>query len=173
MCASPEYTPLDDVDRSILQLLQRDARNLSAVDIADRTGVSDGTVRNRISNLEDRGIIEGYVPMIDYELAGYQLQIRNLCTAPIVEREELAREALEIEGVVEVHEIMTGRENVEVKSVAPRHDDQTRVAKALDKLGLEVEREELIRHHYFRPFNHFGTEDVSGDLPEEEGTYDL
>lgn len=58
---------------------------------------------------------------------------------------------------------MTGRENIEVTVVAPTHDDLTDAAKALDELGLEIEREELIRHHYFRPFNHFGTEDVSGD----------
>ena len=154
-------TPLDEVDRAILQLLQRDARNLTAVDIAEKVGVSDGTVRNRIEKLEARSVIEGYVPVIDYELAGYPLQIRIMCTAPIVEREDLAREALRIEGVVEVHEVMTGQRNVEVKAVAPRHDDVTRVALALDELGLDVESEELIRHHYFRPFNHFGTEDVS------------
>ena len=170
MCASPEYTPLDDVDRAILQLLQRDARNLTAVDISERVGVSDGTVRNRIDSLEERDIVEGYTPMIDYERAGYQLQIRIMCTAPIVDREELAQQALDIEGVVEVHEIMTGRLNVEVKAVAPRHQNVTRVARSLDELGLEVESEELIRHHYFRPFNHFGTEDVSGGT---DGIYEL
>ncbi|QLD89389.1 AsnC family transcriptional regulator [Natronomonas salina] len=155
--------PLDDVDRAILQLLQRDARNLTAVDIADRVGVSDGTVRNRIQNLEARDVVEGYVPVIDYERAGYPLQIRIVCTAPIVERERLTREALRVEGVVEVHEVMTGRGNVEVKAVAPRHDDVTRVALALDEMGLDVESEELIRHHYFRPFNHFGTRDVGDE----------
>lgn len=173
MCANSEYTPLDDVDRAILQLLQRDARNLTAVDISERVGVSDGTVRNRIEALEDRNIIEGYVPMIDYEMAGYPLQVRIMCTAGIVERDELAREALQKRGVVEVHEVMTGRRNVEVKAVVPRHDDLTALAIELDSMGLEIESEELIRHHYFRPFNHFGTEDVTGDIDEEEGTYEL
>lgn len=135
MCVSPEYTPLDEVDRAILQLLQRDARNLTAVDISERVDVSDGTVRNHIDGLEDKNIIEGYAPMIDYERADYQLQIRITCTAPIVEREELAQDALEIEGVVEVHEIMTGRLNVEVKAVAPEHDDLTRVARSLDEMA--------------------------------------
>lgn len=170
MSESPADSPLDDVDRAILQLLQRDARNLTAVDIADRVDVSDGTVRNRIESLEQRGVIRGYTPLIDYETAGYQLQIRMVCTARIVEREELAREALQIEGVVEVQELMTGRENVEVVAVAPKHDDVTRIAKTLDEMGLEVEREVLLRHHYFRPFNHFGTQDVADG---EEGTYDI
>lgn len=50
---------LDDVDRSILYMLQQDARNSTAQDIADRAGVSASTVRNRIDQLEADGIIEG------------------------------------------------------------------------------------------------------------------
>ncbi|ELZ18439.1 AsnC family transcriptional regulator [Haloterrigena salina JCM 13891] len=50
MCASAEYTPLDETDRKILQRLQRDARNKIAVEIGEQIGVSDGTVRNRIRN---------------------------------------------------------------------------------------------------------------------------
>lgn len=173
MCASSEYTPLDNIDRAILQMLQRDARNLTAVDISERVGVSDGTVRNRINNLQERNIIEGYVPMIDYTEAGYQLQVRIMCTAGIVERGDLARQALQKTGVVEVHEIMTGKNNVEVKAVVPRHADLTQLAKELDEMGLKIESEELIRHHYFRPFNHFGTEDITGDFDEEEGTYEV
>lgn len=169
MCASPEYTPLDEIDRAILQLLQRDARHKTAVEISEAVGVSDGTVRNRIENLEARGVIEGYVPVIDYEQAGYQLEIRFTCTAPIVEREALAQEALQIEGVVEVMEVMTGRGNIEIIGVAPRNDDVTRIAKALDRLGLQVESEQLIRHRYIRPFNHFGTQNVSGG---DGGTYE-
>lgn len=161
MSPPSEYTPLDDLDRGILQLLQRDARNLTAVDLAEKVGTSDGTVRNRIRNLEKRGIVEGYVPIVDYEAAGYPLQLRIMCSAPIVEREQLAEEAIEVAGVVEVHEVMTGRNNVEVKAVATRHDDLTRIATTLDSMGLEVESEELIRHHYFRPFDHFGTENLN------------
>lgn len=163
MCASPEHTPLDDIDRAILQILQRDARNSSAVDIAERVGVSDGTVRNRIEKLEQLGIIEGYVPTINYEQAGFQLQVKIVCTASIVEREELAEQARDVKGVVEVQELMSGRENIEVIAIAPTHDDLTATAQSLHELGLDVENEELIRRHYYRPFNHFGTEDVSGD----------
>lgn len=174
MCAAPEYTPLDEVDRAILQLLQRDARHLTAVDIAERVGVSDGTVRNRIADLEQRDIVEGYTPLVNYENAGYQLQVRFTCTARIVAREQLAREALDIRGVVEIRELMTGRENVEITVVAPRNEDVTRIAIALDELGFDVEREELIRHRYIRPFNHFGTEDVAASAADnEEATHEV
>lgn len=169
--ASSDYTPLDDIDRAILQLLQRDARNLTAVDIADRIDVSDGTIRNRIERLEQRNIIEGYVPLVHYENAGFQLQVCFTCTARIPQREELAKEALKIDGIVEIREIMTGRGNVEITAVAPQNEDVTRVAKALDELGLEIESEELLRHRYVRPFNHFGTEDVTTE--EEEGSHEI
>lgn len=151
-------------------MLQRDARNLTAVEISERLDVSDGTIRNRIENLEENGVIEGYTPIINYEKAGFQLEIKIRCSARIVEREELAEEALQIEGVVEVEEIMTGRNNIVVTAVAPEHDDLTRIAKTLNELGLEIESEELLRHNYFRPFNHFGAKDVSEDL---DGAYDL
>lgn len=168
MCARSEYSPLDEVDRKILQLLQRDSRHATAVDLADRIAVSDSTVRNRIENLEQAGVIEGYAPIINYEAAGYQLQIRITCTASIVEREQLAREASHLEGVVQVREVMTGHNNIEVVAVAPHNDDITRVACELDDMGVEIESEELIRHQYFRPFNHFGAADVSDD---SDGTH--
>lgn len=170
MDESGDTPQLDKVDRAILQLLQRDARDATAVEIAEKVGVSDGTVRNRIADLKERNVIEGFVPLINYEEAGYQLEIKIRCTARIVEREDLACEALKQKGVISVEEIMTGRKNIEVTAVAPTHDDLTDVAKALDELGLEIESEELIRHHYFRPFNHFGVEDVSGEM---SGPYEI
>lgn len=51
MCSRSEYTPLDNIDRAILQLLQREARHSTAVEMAEYLDVSDGTVRNRIENL--------------------------------------------------------------------------------------------------------------------------
>ncbi|MCD6409200.1 MAG: AsnC family protein, partial [Candidatus Verstraetearchaeota archaeon] len=43
--------PLDDIDRKILALLQKNAR-ISFRDIADAVGISVGTVHNRIKKLE-------------------------------------------------------------------------------------------------------------------------
>lgn len=104
MDESSERTQLDEVDRVILQVLQRDARYSTAVDLAENVGASDGTVRNRIEALQDRNIIEGFVPVINYAEAGYPLQIKIQCTARIINREELAREALKQTGVISVRE---------------------------------------------------------------------
>jgi DNA-binding Lrp family transcriptional regulator len=83
---------LDDVDRSILYLLQRDARNTTAQDMADKIGVSASTIRNRIDQLEDDGIIKGFHPEIDYEAANLPLQLTFVISAPPKELKEYSEQ---------------------------------------------------------------------------------
>lgn len=73
---------LDNVDRGILHLLQVDARNTTAKEIAEKTGVAASTVRNRIEQLEANGVITGYHPKIDYEAANLPLKVLFVITAP-------------------------------------------------------------------------------------------
>jgi DNA-binding Lrp family transcriptional regulator len=146
---------LDDLDRKILHSLQQDARRTSSQDIADEAGVSASTVRNRISRLEDRGIITGYHADVDYERAGYQLYTLIVCTAPVPRREELAADAVNVPGVVRVEEVMTGAENVHVFAVGKDSDDLSRIGRDLDDLGLEVADEDLLRSVHSGPFERF------------------
>jgi DNA-binding Lrp family transcriptional regulator len=50
---------LDDTDRQLIALLRRDAR-LPLATLADKLGVSRGTVANRLRKLEDAQVIVGY-----------------------------------------------------------------------------------------------------------------
>jgi len=50
---------MDDLDEQILQILRRDART-PYTEIADRVGTSEGTVRNRVDQLVDDGVIERF-----------------------------------------------------------------------------------------------------------------
>jgi DNA-binding Lrp family transcriptional regulator len=50
---------MDETDRKLLALLRQDAR-LSIADLAHKLTVSRGTVTNRITKLEDQGVIVGY-----------------------------------------------------------------------------------------------------------------
>jgi len=59
--------PLDETERAILYYLQNDARNITNAEIADKIDVSATTVGQRINDLEDRGIIQNYHTMVDYE----------------------------------------------------------------------------------------------------------
>jgi len=149
---------LDDLDRTILHALQSDARKLSTSTVADRMGVAASTVRTRIRNLEEAGILTGYHAEVDYEAAGFQLHTLITCKAPIPEREQLARDALEVEGVVTVREVMTGTENVHVEVVGRDGDDLSRIGRELDELGLEVEDEDIIRNEYVHAYSGFDDE---------------
>ncbi|USZ69464.1 Lrp/AsnC family transcriptional regulator [Halorussus salilacus] len=146
---------LDDLDEFILHELQRDARHVSASTIAESVDVAPSTVRNRIRKLEDCDVIKGYPLDVDYELAGYPLHTLIVCTAPMPEREELAKEALDVPGVVAVREIMTGEENIHATVVGTDHDDLSRIGQDLNELGLEVVEEDLIRSEHYQSFQRF------------------
>jgi Lrp/AsnC family leucine-responsive transcriptional regulator len=147
--------PLDELDQLILYHLQRDARRTSAGDVADVMDVSDSTVRHRIRNLEEAGIIRGYHLDVDYEASGFQLHTLIVCTAPVPRREELARQALEVDGVVAVREVMTGHGNLHVEVVGADGDDLSRIGRDLDELGLEIEDEDIIRNEYVHAYEGF------------------
>jgi len=133
----------------------RRPEDLGCSDVADEVDVSASTVRNRIRKLEDADILMGYRPEVNYEKAGYQLRTLIVCTAPIPEREQLARDALEVPGVVAVREITTGTENVHVEAIGTDGDDLSRIGQDLDALGLEVVDEDLIRNEYEHQFHQF------------------
>ena len=50
---------MDDLDRAILDILRRDART-PYTEIADEVGTSEGTVRNRVEQLVEDGVIERF-----------------------------------------------------------------------------------------------------------------
>lgn len=153
---------LDSIDKRILYYLQQDARRTSSSDIAEKLDLSASTVRTRLNKLEDSGIVRGYHLDIDYDLAGYPLYTKIICTAPVPERDSLASRAREIHGVTAVREIMTGERNVYVNAIGTDHDDLNRISKDLDALGLEIVDEQLIRDEYVCPYHGFIDE---GDDP--------
>lgn len=147
---------LDEVDLAILHELQEDARNNSNADISKRVGVSPSTIGNRINRLEDEGVIKGYSPDIDYEKAGLPLRVLFICSAPITERREMVNAALEVNGVVNVREMMTGEQNIHIQVVVQSNDNLTAIAQQVDNLGLVVNEEILMKGEYSRPSIQFG-----------------
>ncbi|KAB1187978.1 MULTISPECIES: Lrp/AsnC family transcriptional regulator [Haloferax] len=157
---------LDDVDRSIIYLLQKDARNKTAKEIADTVGVSASTVRNRIDQLESDGIIKGYHPEIDYEAANLPLQVSFVVTADPTKLSEFSEKIRSIQGVIDVREMLTGRRNIQVDVVGTSTSEIARITDAIHELGTEIESSEMMRKRHVQPFNHFflqGTEQVRSD----------
>lgn len=146
---------LDDIDRSILYLLQRNARGTTAEEMADKTGVSASTIRNRIDRLEDDGIIKGYHPEINYEEANLPLQVTFVISAKPTRLPEFSEQIRQIQGVIDVREMLTGRRNIHVDVVGTSTGDITRITDAIHELGVEIESSEMMRRRHVQPFNHF------------------
>lgn len=63
---------MDDIDRKILRLLQKNAR-ISLKAIAEKTYLSSPAVSARIERLEREGIISGYHALVDPVKLGYHI----------------------------------------------------------------------------------------------------
>ena len=63
---------IDDIDKNILAIIQRDGRESNA-EIARQVGLAPSAVLERIRKLEDRGIIRGYSASIDAKSVGFGL----------------------------------------------------------------------------------------------------
>ncbi len=63
---------LDEIDRRLLNALQQDAR-LSNVELARRVDLSPTGLQKRLRKLEDNGLIQGYVALVNREALGFDL----------------------------------------------------------------------------------------------------
>lgn len=154
---------LDATDRGILYLLQQNARDTTTTEIAEAVGVAPSTVRNRIERLEERGVVKGYVPDVDYERAGFELHILFTCTAQKQPSEEYVRDILDLHGVVTVRKLLAGDQNLHVEAVGTSTDDVSQIAQDLQEAGLEIVRSEVLEKVVVQPFDHFGDDVANGD----------
>lgn len=167
--------PLDNLDRRILHLLQIDARGASDTDIAEETDVTGTTVHNRIEQLEAEGIILGYNPEINYEAAGYPMRVLFICTTDLSRRGELAEKALEVRGVVNVREMLSGEANLHIEVVAESTSEIEKSTDQLDDLGLQIVSSNILAEELIQPWNHFHQEfagedaDTPSDIGSPEG----
>ena len=65
---------LDDTDRRLLAVLLEDAR-ISQRGLAQRIGVAQGTITNRLRRLEELGVIRGYTVLLEPESIGWTMTV--------------------------------------------------------------------------------------------------
>ena len=96
---------LDDRDRSILALVQRDAK-LPQAEIAKHVGLSTAAVNERLKKLENAGVIRRYVAIVDPQAVGLTVAayVEVFIEHPKYEAAFLAR-LLELDEVLECHHI--------------------------------------------------------------------
>jgi DNA-binding Lrp family transcriptional regulator len=63
---------ITELEKKILKSLNQNARK-SLRKIAKEAGVSTTSIYNNVRKLEQKGILKGYIPLVDEELLGFQL----------------------------------------------------------------------------------------------------
>ena len=113
---------LDDLDRRLLALLQRDGRTTS-VELARRLGLSPPGLQRRMRRLEAAGVIRGYTALVDRAAVGLDL----LCFVEVKLAHHrpdcVARFRDEVQAIPEVLEChyLTGESDYLIKIVVPNH----------------------------------------------------
>jgi len=91
---------MEEIDRRILDLLRRDARE-SFASMAGKLGVSEATIRRRVRRLVE----EGYIQAFTIEEGRGIKAIILINTRPSVSGPETARSLSRIDGVKRVYEV--------------------------------------------------------------------
>lgn len=72
---------VDETDMAILRVLTKNAR-ASYREIASEIKVAVGTVQHRMQKMEAKGILEGFMPIINYNALGYEVDAIIALEAP-------------------------------------------------------------------------------------------
>ena len=65
---------LDAIDAKILDLIQKDA-SMSVADIAERVGLSSSPCWRRIKRMEEQGVIDRRVTLLNYDRLGLSFEV--------------------------------------------------------------------------------------------------
>ena len=126
---------LDTIDRSILSKLQKNGR-LSNVQLADEVGLSESACLRRVRILEESGIIDRYVMLINQSAIGKPGNVFVRVTLDGQQREKLAAFETEISRVSEVMEcyLMSGDFDYLLRIITKDNEDYVRVHNKLTSL---------------------------------------
>lgn len=119
---------MNDIDRAILTHLQKDGRQ-SNVDLASKVGLSESACLRRVKALEDSGIINGYVMMLNPAKIGkggnviVQVSLVNQQHETLVEFEKAVKSVPE---VMECY-LMSGDQDYHLRVVVRDASDYERI----------------------------------------------
>ena len=96
---------IDATDLEIVSLLQEDAR-VSNAELARRIGMTPSGALARMRRLEERGIVQGYVPQLDPQVLGLGLlAFVFLSTSETLADPAVAEQLASFPEVLEIHDI--------------------------------------------------------------------
>ncbi|RJT41440.1 Lrp/AsnC family transcriptional regulator [Mesorhizobium waimense] len=118
---------LDDIDRRILRALQKDGR-VQNTELAEQVGLSPSPCLRRVKLLEEAGVIERYVALVDASKIGMGLTVfaRIWLTGQDVETvDHFTEQVKRLPQIVECH-LMAGDCDFLLRIVAADLDDYRR-----------------------------------------------
>ncbi|WP_435063916.1 Lrp/AsnC family transcriptional regulator [Halobaculum sp. EA56] len=111
---------LDETDRAILRILQEDARTPFS-EVARQIDMSSATVHDRVSRMEEAGVLKGYRAEVDPKAVGYGVSAFVGLRVQQGHEEDALKTLREVEGVREVH-LTTGEYDVMLRVYAESTD---------------------------------------------------
>jgi len=126
---------IDEIDRSILNHLQKQGR-LSNVQLAEAVGLSESACLRRVKILEESGVIDRYVMLINQGAIGKSGNVFVRVSLDGQQREKLAAFENEIANVSEVMEcyLMSGDFDYLLRVITKDNNDYVRVHNKLTSL---------------------------------------
>ena len=123
-----EYADLDEIDRNILQELQRDGRLSNAL-LAERVSLSESACLRRTRKLEDSRLIRGYACLVDQAGAGYPDDVFVQITLHSQRRDDLTAFESAVRELDEVMEcyLMSGEADYLLRVVVEGPHDYERI----------------------------------------------
>ena len=133
---------IDDINKKILFLLQKDAR-MTYKDIATELKRSETTIRDRIRAMERVGIIQGYTTLVNKTALGLNF-FAMIFFNPIspTDLDTITDKIKKVKNVLRVYQI-TGDHRLAVFLVSPSYKDLKEIIR-LQLLPLGLKDEEIV-----------------------------
>ena len=134
---------IDEMNKKILYLLQQDGR-MTYKDIAKAINRSESTVRDRISIMEDEGVIKGYCAIVDRGKVGLHCCARVFAKAPLEELESLSQILSEFENIFQIDHV-SGDHNLRFTVAASDYSQLRKVMNTqIADLPLDIKQVDII-----------------------------
>ena len=136
---------IDKLDKRIIDILRKDSR-CPFVEIADKLGVSEGTIRSRVRKMTDEGIIKGFTIKTSSKNVKALVEVRIDVNT---DTEEIARRMSEYDGVTEVFEVTGDQDIIAIVDVesTPNLNDIIEKVRKYDNV-LSTRTRLILKEHF-------------------------
>lgn len=144
---------LDEIDKKIMDFLVENTR-MPFTEIAQKMGVSAGTIHVRVKKMEDAGIILGSSLVIDYKKLGYNFTTYiGILLSKSNRTQEVLKDLEAIPNVTELN-VTSGKYNIFCKIRAKDTDDAKRIIYHINDIDDVMRTESMISiEEYFSDKN--------------------